>query len=149
MSAKIIAIVVAVLLIILAVGGYADYKLSYAAGSKSRDAICTTERAADKSNYESAQTDAIARAASAQKDADAVELKNTKAMLATAQQQALDAQSKADDAKALSANLSSNLTRLKNENKDVSTWSDACLPSALLGSLHPKGIGQAAASSCR
>jgi Tfp pilus assembly protein PilO len=149
MSWKIIAGLVLVILLILGVGGYVDYKLSFAAGSKSRDALCTQERAADKSTYQQAQTDAVSKAAKAQSDADKQQMDDLRQQLAAAQQQSLIAQQKADAAKSTADNLNATLARLKNENKDVGNWNDACLPNALLASLHPGASGKAPAGACR
>lgn len=149
MSAKIIAIATLVLLVLFAGSNYLNHKLSFAAGAKSRDAACETARAADKSTYQQAQTDAVAKAAAAQSEADHQQLQTLRAQMQEAQTQSLKSQQIADNATATANRLQVDYTRLKNEDKNVDAWTDACLPVALLASMHPGSNGKAPAGACR
>lgn len=149
MSWQVIAALVLVIVLLVGGGGYLDHRLSYDAGYASNVANCKTELDANKASYQTAQTDAVAKAGKAQQAADAAQLADVRSQLAQAQQQSLKAQQAADAAKATAATLNSNLVRLKNESKDVDTWSNACLPVDLLVSLHPETSGKAPAGACR
>lgn len=149
MDLKLIAIITAVLVIVIAAGGYIDHKLSFNAGASSRDAACTQARAADKAAYLDAQQKATAIAAAAQQTADAAQLADVRNQLATAQAASLSAQTTADNATATANQLTATLKRLRNENKDTDAWSVACLPGALLDQLHPDANAQAAGRACR
>lgn len=141
------AILTAVLLLVVAI--FATYKISYADGAASKVGDCNTQLGNQKTAYEQAQATAVQKATKAQADVDAQELSALRQQLQESQQQALIAQQKADSAKAAADNLNATLARLKHENKDVGQWNDACLPAALLASLHPGSDGKAPAGACR
>lgn len=149
MSWKIIGAIVLASLLLLGVVIFATYKISYADGASSKVADCNTQLGNQKTAYEQAQSQAVAKAAKAQADADKQQMDDLRSQLATANQQSLIAQQKADAAKATADNLNATLARLKNESKDVNTWSDACLPAELLASVHPGSNGKAPAGACR
>ncbi len=149
MKWKIIAAVIVALALLLSITIFATYKISYAGGSASKVADCNTKLGNQKTAYEQAQGVAVQKAAKAQAAADAQELAALRQQLQESQAQALIAQQKADSAKAAADHLNATLARLKNEDQDVGKWNDACLPAALLASLHPGSNGKAPAGACR
>jgi chromosome segregation ATPase len=149
MSWKIIGAGILAAVLLLGITIFATHKISYAEGEASKVADCNTKLGNQKTTYEQAQGVAVQKAAKAQADADAQELAALRQQLQESQQQALIAQQKADSAKAAADNLNATLARLKHENKDVGKWNDACLPAALLASLHPGSDGKAPAGACR
>lgn len=149
MDWKIIAGIVVFSLALLGGIGYAEYKISFAAGVASNTAVCNDKLTTQQQQYEKSQSDAVTLAAQAQAQNDAAQLSEMRRQLSISQEQALTAQRAADDAKAKASTLTTTLTRLKNENKDVDTWSNACLPTALLASLHPEVGGKAPSGACR
>lgn len=149
MSWKIVAAALFALIIVVGISVFTTYKISYADGAASNVADCNTKMSKQQSDYEAAQRVATDKSTKAQQQADADQIAQLRAQLATASQQSLLAQRAADSAKAQATSLNATLARLKNENKDVGTWSDACLPAELLRSLHPDASGQAASRPCR
>lgn len=144
MSGKMIlaAILISVLVLYAAywIGGYiADEKAT---------AQCSVDRAQDKGTYQAGQMKAVDAARRAQKSADAELLAKTQDLLRLAQAEAVRVQKSASEAKALADRLSGELTRLKNEDPDVKTWNDTCLPDPLLRSLHG-AKATAAGNTCR
>ena len=149
MSWKIIGAALLTAILLLSITIFATYKISFADGAASKVADCNTQLSNQKTAYEAAQGQAVQKAAKAQADADAQELAALRQQLQESQKQALIAQQTADSAKATADKLNATLARLKNENKDVGIWNDACLPAALLASLHPGSNGKAPAGACR
>jgi hypothetical protein len=149
MSWKIVAVALLALIIVVSISVFTTYKISYADGAASTVADCNKKLGNQQSDYEAAQRVATNKATKAQQQADADQIAQLRAQLATASQQSLLAQRAADSAKAQAASLNAILARLKNEDQDVGAWNDECLPAELLRSLHPNASRQAASRPCR
>lgn len=144
MSWKIIlgAIVLFTLVVLAAywVGGYV--------ANKAAVTQCTMDRQNDKDAYRVDQVEAVEKARTAQRDADAAALAETQRLLGLARAESVQAQKTASESKAHADTLSRELARLRNENPSVDAWNNTCLPGALLRSLHGAAVAPVG-SACR
>lgn len=141
--------IIAGLLIVMAVGIGLAYWFGHSKGIDAGAVTCAKAQGADAANYQAAQTKAEQLARQAQSAADQQQIAQLQKMAKDAQDAAATAQATAATAMAQSATLTSDLTRLKNEDKTVSKWSGHCLPTSLLASVHPGVSSKAYPSQCR